>query len=951
MVGTDSKKSKYNIKVLITYFFTLILTCALYPVSIFSKSSTEKQIQYLSGTDNENTITWDFFCTDGRKSGYWAKIEVPSCWEQQGFGTYNYGRDYYTYGRNYKYADEKGLYRYQFSVPHSWLDREIFLVFEGSMTDTEVKINGELAGGIHQGSFYRFSYNITDKLLFEELNLLEVTVSKISSNRSVNRAERYADYWIFGGIFRPVYLEAYPKEFIQRTAITAKADGSFTIDVFPKNLLSNREISAEILDSNKNLIGSFSTLAGSEDSLITLKYQINNPALWSSETPTLYKVNVFLKNGKKILYQTSEKFGFRTIEVKSGDGIYINGKKIKMKGINRHVFWPETGRTVSRKIDLMDVKLIKEMNMNSVRCSHYPPDQSFLEYCDSIGLYVLDELAGWHDAYDTEVGKKLVREMVIRDVNHPSVIFWSNGNEGGTNKELDDDFHIYDPSERIVIHAHHKPGNAFNDIETNHYESFESTGHILQDSLIYMTTEFLHCQNDGGGGAGLEDYWELMWNSEKSGGGYLWALLDEGVVRTDLDGIIDVNGVNAPDGVLGPHREKEGSFYAIKEIFSPIHISMKKLPDSFKGHISVENRFDFTNLNQCTFRWELVNFRMPLDLEPGYIALYEGSINGKNINPGEKGIINLNLPSDWQKADALIMKAFDPFQNEIYTWSWKIKKNLDFLEKLLSIEVNNEINVEEYDSLLTIKSGKLSVTFSKTNGLLIQIQKHRSLGFNFRNGPLLCSGNAQFAELTHFSEDDGYVVHMKYNGDMKNVRWKLYKNGWLELNYEYQLNGIFNFAGISFDFPEQHMLSVKWLGDGPYRVWKNRMQGVTCNVWEKAYNNTATGTSPWFYPEFKGYYSDLTWMVFNTVEGKFLVANKNDDLFVRLFEFYSLPGLKPHPDLPIGDISFLDYIPPTGTKMSVRINAQPERLGPSSQMNEIDGVFERTLYFYFQELD
>jgi len=951
LVGNDSKKGKYNIKVLITYFFTLIHTCALYPVSIFSKSSSEKQIQYLSGTDNENTVTWDFFCTGGRKSGYWTKIEVPSHWEQQGFGTYNYGRDYHTYGRNYKYADEKGLYRYQFSVPDSWRDKEVYLVFEGSMTDTEVKINGELAGEIHQGSFYRFTYNVTDKLLFDELNLLEVTVSKMSSNHSVNRAERYADYWIFGGIFRPVYLEAYPEEFIKRTAIVAKADGSFTIDVFPKNLLSKREITAEIRDSDQNLIGSFSAFADSEDSLVTLKYHVENPSLWSSETPNLYNVNIYLKKGKKILYQTTEKFGFRTIEVKPGDGIYINGMKIKMKGINRHVFWPETGRCINKKIDLMDVRLIKEMNMNAVRCSHYPPDQSFLDYCDSLGLYVLNELAGWHDAYNTGVGEKLVREMVIRDVNHPSIIFWSNGNEGGTNEDLDDDFHMYDPSKRIVIHAHHKPGNAFNHIETNHYESYESTKRILEDSLIYMTTEFLHNQNDGGGSAGLYDYWELMWNSEKSGGGFLWALLDEGIIRTDLGEIIDVNGVNTPDGVLGPHREKEGSFYAIKEIFSPVYIPMKKLPISFEGNIPVENRFDFTNLNQCTFQWELVSMRMPADLEPGHIILNEGSVKGNNIKPGEIGIINFKLPSDWQKADALILQAYDPFQNEIYRWSWKIKNNEAILEKLLTVEVTTDIDVNENDSLLTVKADGLSVSFSKTSGLITQIQKQRSLGLNFRNGPVLCSGETDFAGLTHFSENDGYVVQMRYNGDMKNVRWKLHKTGWLELNYEYKLKGIFNFAGISFDFPEEHMLSVKWLGNGPYRVWKNRMQGVTYDVWEKAYNNTITGTYPWLYPEFKGYYSDIIWIVFNTVEGRFLVASKNGDLFVRLFEFYGLPGLTPHPDLPTGNISFLDHIPPTGTQMSMHINSQPERLGPSSQMNKIDGVFKRTLYFYFGELD
>ena len=116
----------------------------------------------------------------------------------------------------------------------------------------------------------------------------------------------------------------------------------------------------------------------------------------------------------------------------------------KNEGVNRHVFWPETGRTVSPGIDLMDVKLIKEMNMNAVRCSHYPPDESFLRICDSLGLYVLDELAGWQKFYSTDAGAPLVKEMVTRDANHPSIIFWDNGNEGGTNKALDGEFAKYD---------------------------------------------------------------------------------------------------------------------------------------------------------------------------------------------------------------------------------------------------------------------------------------------------------------------------------------------------------------------------------------------------------------------------------------------------------------------------------------------------------------------------
>ncbi len=122
-----------------------------------AQSSFQTEYQYLSGVDNTHTVAWDFWCTGGRESGYWTKIEVPSHWEQQGFGGYNYGRDYVTYGKNFRFEEEKGLYKYQFIIPPKWKNKTIKIVFEGSMTDTEVKVNGKLAGAIHQGSFYRFS--------------------------------------------------------------------------------------------------------------------------------------------------------------------------------------------------------------------------------------------------------------------------------------------------------------------------------------------------------------------------------------------------------------------------------------------------------------------------------------------------------------------------------------------------------------------------------------------------------------------------------------------------------------------------------------------------------------------------------------------------------------------------------------------------------------------------
>ena len=161
-------------------------------------SGQETQTLYLSGRGKDDPVQWEFYCTAGRNSGNWTTIGVPSNWELQGFGTYNYGLD-----KNK--AAEQGKYRCTFELPKRWGDKTIHIVFEGVMTDAKVWINGSSAGPEHQGGFYRFKYDITKLAKFGAGNLLEVEVSKDSSNKSVEAAERRADYWEFGGIYRPVY--------------------------------------------------------------------------------------------------------------------------------------------------------------------------------------------------------------------------------------------------------------------------------------------------------------------------------------------------------------------------------------------------------------------------------------------------------------------------------------------------------------------------------------------------------------------------------------------------------------------------------------------------------------------------------------------------------------------------------------------------------------------------
>lgn len=900
----------------------------------FSQETTKT---YLSGKDKDHTVQWDFYCTAGRKSGIWTKIPVPSNWELQGFGSYNYGHDKVK-------ANEQGMYRYEFKIGKI-TGKKVFLVFEGAMTDTKVSINGKLAGDVHQGGFYRFKYDITALLKPETKNLLEVKVDKVSANTSINKAERTSDFWIFGGIFRPVYLETVPNKFIERVAVNAKADGSFQLDVYAQNLGAGDMLEAQVKKTNGENVGkTFAIKANAVNDVQTLKATFSNPLLWSSEFPNLYQVEVRIKNSQKIVHQIKQKFGFRSLEVRNGDGFYVNGSKMILKGVNRHSFWPESGRTLSREVHLMDVKLMKEMNMNAVRMSHYPPDAEFLDICDSLGLYVINELTGWQAKYDNTVGHRLVKELVIRDVNHPSIIFWANGNEGGFNTDLDNDYALYDPQKRTVIH----PWEKFNGTDTKHYPDYNyMVKAAATGQEVFFPTEFMHALYDGGAGAALDDFWNQMLIHPHGAGGFIWALVDENVIRTDKNGIYDGDGNHAPDGIVGPHREKEGSFYAIKEIWSPVFIDLTKIDGNFKGKISVENRFNFTDLDKCTFKWKLVS--LPSASAKGTKAIINASgTTATKLKPGAKGTLDLALPTSWTKSDALYLTAYGADQKEVFTWSWPIKTPRLMVSQLDVTGSGSAVKAEENDQSLLIKQGDVSYYFNKKTGYLEKVVKVNTV-ISLSNGPVLAGVNTELIKFIHKAEGAKYIVESDYQGTGNlHAKWTFETGKLVKLEYQFTQQGDADFMGITFNYPEDKITGMKYLGRGPYRVWKNRLKGQQFGVWHKDYNNSITGET-WGYPEFKGYHAEVNWVRVENKEAPFTVYIPDEDTYLQMLrparEAAALNNNNVEPAFPEGSIGFLKGISAIGTKFQSAL-----LMGPQSQKNKTDGkTFKGTLLFDFEK--
>ena len=941
----------------------LLLALTFIPGGLRAAPGSETQIQFLSGTGKDDTVRWDFFCTAGQHSGVWTNIAVPSCWEPQGFGVYNYGTRFRP--RNGEdislrpgYASEQGEYKTTFTVPADWRGRVVRIVFEGVMVKTEVSVNGQSAGPAHEGSFYEFKYDITPLLKFGATNLLEVTASKIADDPSVMRAERQGDFWNFGGIYRPVYLESLPAGFIDWTGIDARANGDFKADIHfgPGVPAETTVVTGQVVDDQNQPVGApfearaTNFVAGTPLSGLQLNAHFDGIKLWTAETPNLYQVRFTLLQNGVPQHALTNRFGFRTIELRTNDGFYLNGVKIVMKGVNRHSLWADTGRTLSRALCYEDARLIKDMNMNAVRMSHYPPDRDFLEACDELGIYVLDELTGWGGHYETPTGQKLVGEMVRRDVNHPAILVWDNGNEGGWNNALNGEFAKWDLQQRNVLHPRSKDRG----VNDPHYPDYAAIQRDSGGPAVYFPTEFLHGLYDGGSGSGFHDYWEVLRKSPVLGGAFFWVMYDDGVVRSDKGGIVDNEGNQGPDGIMGPRREKEGSYYTIKEIWSPVEIEAPAagLSPGFQGVINVRNSYDFTDLSRCSFTWEYVSFPGPNEGRAGHTVLASGDLPAPAAPPHGTGEWRLNLP-EWMGVNAVYLTAKDPAGRSLWTWSWPVAS----VPNSPPAPAPGKITTRDEGGEWVVQAGTLTLQFDKTSGFLTRVDRSGTL-LPLANGPRFIAyshnrgsrGTITYADVagtntptrvTTRPDGDDVLVEADYTGAFKHADWRISPAGRVQLNYTYDYAGPVDLLGVNFDFPEADMQGITWLGRGPYHVWQNRLQGTRLDVWHNAYNNTVPSVVYSFAPDFKGYFRDWRWAALDTRAGRFTVTTPAAESYLGLYHPNDGPE-GPLLALPPTGLTFLDVIPAMRTKFLTQ-----ERMGPQSAEKTVSGEHHGEVTFDF----
>ena len=578
-------------------------------------------------------------------TGGWADINVPGNWERQGYGTAIYVNETYEFDDkmfNFKknpplvpYAEnEVGSYRRTFKVPADWKGRRVVLCCEGVISFYYVWVNGKLLG-YNQGSKTAAEWDITD-VLNEGENVVALEVYRWSSGAYLE----CQDMWRLSGIERDVYLYSTPKQYIADYKLNASLekekykDGIFGLEVTVEghSAISGATSIAYTLkdaDGKAVLQDAIRIKSRGLSNFITFdEKNIPDVKAWSAEHPHLYTLILELKDEQgKVTELTGCEVGFRTSEIKDGR-FCINGVPVLVKGTNRHEH-SQLGRTVSKELMELDIKLMKQHNINMVRNSHYPTHPYWYQLCDRYGLYMIDEAnieshgMGYGPASLAKDSTWLTahmdrtHRMYERSKNHPAIVIWSLGNEAGNGINFERTYDWLKSVEKTRPVQYERAELNYNtDIYCRMYRSVDDIKAYVKEKDIYrpfILCEYLHAMGNSCGG--LKEYWDVFENNPMAQGGCVWDWVDQSFREIDKNGkwYWTYGGDYGPEGIpsfgnfccnglVGANREPHPHLLEVKKVYQNIKVT---LANQKNLTIRVKNWYDFSNLNEYVLNWNV----------------------------------------------------------------------------------------------------------------------------------------------------------------------------------------------------------------------------------------------------------------------------------------------------------------------------------------------------------
>ena len=694
----------------------------------------------------------DFYLPDYDVSG-WNEIPVPSNWEMQGYGTPIYTNITYPYANmppfiapkaGYTNATEPnpvGSYRRTFTLPADWDGKEIFLHFNGAYSAMYVWVNGQKVG-YSQGANNVAEFNVTQYVKTGD-NMVACEVYRWSDGSYLEDQDMFR----LSGIHRDVFIYSTPKVRIHDFFVESEFDvDDFSSAIFKvKASVQNNETSASrasrldvvLLDEDDNEVLTVSKAiddipVGAETTCL-LNESLSNPKLWSAETPTLYSVVLVLKdNQDHVLEVLSSKFGFRKIVIKN-KRVYINNHAVFFKGVNRHDTHPIFGKAIPVESMIQDIVLMKQNNINTVRTCHYPNDPKMYALYDYYGLYIVDEAdlechgnqslsdnPDWAPAFVD----RMVR-MVKRDKNHPSVIFWSMGNECGNGRNFYD---VYDAAKAIDTSRpiHYQGKNEAADFDSQMYPSlsYAKSFDAIDTDRPYFFCEYAHAMGNAPGN--LKEYWDLIENSKRIIGGCIWDWVDQGIIKYGQDPTKYYFGGDFGDtpndrdfclnGIVTPDRKVTAKLLEVKKVYQYIKIKAANLSEK---KITVQNRYGFLNLDQFKMKWSIIKDGAVVE---------SGTLDLPEVSPGE----DVSMAVPYQTKITLQNEFFLNISVETkqdYRWASAGHEvaieqlRLSDRPELAAIDSNNlsKLKVSEKIDDYLIEGVDFNLTFNKNKGELTSL--------------------------------------------------------------------------------------------------------------------------------------------------------------------------------------------------------------------------------------
>lgn len=851
--------------------------------------------------------------TDFWKTGFndkgWDDLQVPAVWELNGYGDPIYVNVGYAWRNQFQNNPPEvptennhvGSYRREIVVPASWKGKDIIAHFGSVTSNMYLWVNGRYVG-YSEDSKLEAEFDLTPYLKPGQKNLIAFQVFRWCDGTYLEDQ----DFFRYSGVGRDCYLYARNKKRIQDIRVTPDLDaayqnGSLSINL---DLKGSGKVDLELVDAQGKQVA---TATANKSGLVTMN--VENPKKWSAETPYLYTLRASMQGSNEVI---PVKVGFRKIELK-GDQILVNGKAVLFKGADRHEMDPDGGYVVSPERMLQDIQIMKQFNLNAVRTCHYPDDNLWYDLCDQYGIYVVAEAnieshgMGYGDktlAKNPSYKKAHLernQRNVQRGFNHPSIIFWSLGNEAGDGPNFEQCYKwikAEDPSRACQYEqARQKEHTDIFCPMYYDYNGMEKYGQRTDATKPLIQCEYAHAMGNSQGG--FKEYWDLIRKYPNLQGGFIWDFVDQSCRWKGKDGVMiyayggDFNRFDASDnnfcdnGLISPDRVPNPHMYEVGHFYQNIWTTPADLS---KGEVNVFNENFFRDLSAYYMEWQV--------LKDGKV-IRTGRVDDLKVAPQETAKITLNIGKtctckEWllnvsyklKNREGLLPAGFTVAKNQLTLNDYKAPSmDLKNVETTNVATVVPQIIDNQYHYLI-VKGNNFVAEFNKQNGYLSKyavdgtemLKEGAALTPNFWRAPTDNDMGAglqnryaawknpglKLVSLNSKTENDQIVVNAEY--DMKNVSAKLYltyvinNEGAIKVTQKMtadknaKVSPMFRF-GMQMQMPKCFE-TVEYYGRGPVENYSDRNHSTDLGIYRQSVDEQFYS---YIRPQETGTKTDIRW--------------------------------------------------------------------------------------------